>query len=470
MRTSDPFLNEHLVDSYVFHIGGRLWPISIRDQMLRGRLVIDKALEQGLIHRDRSVAVVGAGAAGVTAALRAADKGVPVTLFEKTGRLFARHALCSTRWVNPTQYDWPAGHWDASALPWPGTPSMPLTWEKPDYANALATEWRAQFNRKYSRLSTFLTVKLSSVADTPPKAVSPDLVRVEWSDDTGKNRKDFGMVVLAMGFGEEKCYLYPGHPYRGFEFWANDPFALPNLGCAKPPRILISGGGDGSLQDFLRITTKCKSAEEVWRGLPVSAQRILGELRDVEEQALRAFGLGSGLDFSSDCPMLNQLHSHYDTLTKTVHRNPRVQKALDRLIRDDFVFLNVVYPCTHYSQSYALNRFLVLLVAHHLECVRPCLAPILYDNRAVVDVQCQGSHTPGDPAICYGQPHEVFFKQKNACSMRLPPPPWTPDDTQGIFDVVIVRHGIEPTPLRAGYGSGAPMPPLRQLLPYHLPT
>lgn len=109
MRTTDPFLNDHFAGAYVFHIGGRLWPISIRDQMMRGQLVIERALEQDLIHQNRPVAVVGAGAAGVTAALRAAEEGVPVTLFEED-RLFARHALCGTRWVHPTQYDWPVSH------------------------------------------------------------------------------------------------------------------------------------------------------------------------------------------------------------------------------------------------------------------------------------------------------------------------------------------------------------------------
>ena len=84
----------------------------------------------------------------------------------------------------------------------------------------------------------------------------------------------YGLVISARGFGDERCFLeWPnppltrnGHPFRGFEFWASDPFERPNLGVPNRagddprPRVLISGGGDGAMQDFLRIMTRHKSA------------------------------------------------------------------------------------------------------------------------------------------------------------------------------------------------------------------
>ena len=280
MRTTDPFLNDHVTGSYVFDIGGRLWPISIRDQMVRGRLIIERALEQrSLIHQDRPVAVIGAGAAGVTAALYAANQGVPVTLFERD-RLFARHALCRTRWVHPTQYDWPVSHWDAGCFPWSATPAMPLTWHHADFAYDLALEWEIQFMRQYSRLAHLLTVRMpTTVTNVTPAVDAAHLARVDWTGPTGVGHANFGMVVRAVGFGEEKCYVSPAHAYRGFEFWANDPFALSNLGCPAPPNVLISGSGDGGLQDFLRIVTRCNSALEIWNHLSITARQILTDVR-----------------------------------------------------------------------------------------------------------------------------------------------------------------------------------------------
>jgi len=39
----------HLVAPLFFDIGGRQAPISIRDQMVRGRMAVDRAIEEGLI-------------------------------------------------------------------------------------------------------------------------------------------------------------------------------------------------------------------------------------------------------------------------------------------------------------------------------------------------------------------------------------------------------------------------------------
>ena len=115
----DPFLRAHIIRPFIFDIGGRLSPISIRDQMLRGQLIVDRALEAGYIDGyGRDLLVVGAGAAGATAAIHAAGKGVSTWLIEQETGPFYRQANCSSRWVDPTQYDWPQEHWSEGKYPW----------------------------------------------------------------------------------------------------------------------------------------------------------------------------------------------------------------------------------------------------------------------------------------------------------------------------------------------------------------
>ena len=148
MPALDPFLIHHLVGSFHINIGGRLAPLSIRDQITRGWLAVDRAIEQGLIHEKRELLVIGAGVGGVTAAMTAATAGIKVTLMDQAPRPFSRHAGCR-RWVDPTQYDWPVGHWLRASIPWPAVPPLPmppLRWPAAGRANVLVGDWTARFN------------------------------------------------------------------------------------------------------------------------------------------------------------------------------------------------------------------------------------------------------------------------------------------------------------------------------------
>ena len=80
---ADPFLLAHLVGPRIFDLSGKLNPISIRDQMVRGRMLIDRAFEANLIGPDESLLVIGSGACGATAAVRAAERETQTLLIDK---------------------------------------------------------------------------------------------------------------------------------------------------------------------------------------------------------------------------------------------------------------------------------------------------------------------------------------------------------------------------------------------------
>jgi hypothetical protein len=68
-----------------------------------------------------TIAVIGGGAAGATAALAAATLGYTVSIFEQRPTLFHLQQGCDIRWLPPHIYDWPASGSDS---PYAGLPLL----------------------------------------------------------------------------------------------------------------------------------------------------------------------------------------------------------------------------------------------------------------------------------------------------------------------------------------------------------
>lgn len=471
----DPFLFYHKVSENHVNIGGRWHPLSIRDQMLRGRWAVERVLPI-LDENHDELAIVGAGVGGVTAAMTAVTAGIKTTLFEAANHPFARHARCG-RWVDPTQYDWPLEHFTQGRVPWPNTPPLPLQWRNPGRAFALVGDWRIQFQiflQRYRSTGLFPWRPNSSVLAL--QAVQSG-VQLTWGEQKKPQQKTFRLVVSAMGFGEERSYLTdsqgdPASHFRGYPFWDSDPFENPNLswtGKGEPPRVLISGGGDGALQDFIRVTTKCRSARELLDCLRLSVKRratVQKRAQDAEDQAVRALVWSNSA--SADCPILNRLMADFQSLADELYQLAGVQRRLNSIIRDDFKKLWFVHPCKHFTVGYALNRLLVLLLMKHL---RQTEAPFVHKpDFRVVEVRCNGHPGPTDPGSCHGRPHGVVMWPKRDC--HPDPPGSSPHRREKIeaeFDVVILRHGIIPPSQTFMTNPTVTLPPSRQLLPYHYP-
>jgi len=98
------FLEAHRVFSHLYLLSPGPSPISIRDQMLRGRLIVEELDHEKIINKDKPLLVVGGGAGGVTAAMFAAEKSIHTTLVEKKLACFSVQKL-SSRYIHPNQYD-----------------------------------------------------------------------------------------------------------------------------------------------------------------------------------------------------------------------------------------------------------------------------------------------------------------------------------------------------------------------------
>jgi hypothetical protein len=466
---TDPLLLAHTVRPFHFDIGGKISPSSIRDQMFRGRVLVDRAYEQGLINSNRPLLVIGAGAAGVTAAIRAAQLDMPTVLIERNSSAFDRQAVCTTRWVCPTQYDWPLEHWQQGHYPWLG-PSMPLPWGA-SYANMLAVVWSHELSQAQARYRnlTFLpntVIDRSKCQADGSFATNGYQLEVYLTPHGGPHY--FGMALSSMGPGTETTVV---GDYKGFSFWDTDPFEEDYFGLNQDanPYAIISGGGDGALQDFLRVITKKKSANDIYQSLsPFLKEEIENRIQTADDQAQRAHVWGS--TWQHDCQVFSTLHDAYqdaidELATSGIWR--RVGYELGDLIFASAHSLQVklVHPCEHFTKCYALNRFLVLLIDKFIK--QEVGRSLIEANTAIIGVKGVRHTCQLDPIDCHGEDHEVRLGSADCevLAEYLSGRGAIPSKSVEPYQVVIIRHGVKAQSFIVGGHAGTNS---RHLLPYYV--
>lgn len=478
---ADPFLLAHEVEPLLFDIGGPRAPIAIRDQMVRARYLIERLRHAGLVARGSHVLIVGAGAAGVTAALDAVSHGLLVTLIDALPLPFQLQARCRTRWIDPTQYDWPQPHWHVARWPVSSrTRGFPLPFIA-DRADRLARSWSSTLALARAGLAGRLHVRPhTKLAAWPTPVLSPAGLVIARDAQLLPSGGAMTMlqaaaVVLARGFGTERCVVEDNPPrhgrgparYESSRFWDTDPYESHGMGLSvTAPSIVVSGGGDGALQDFLRLVTGLPSAAALLHRLTADPKVrdaiaiVRTTLAAEEDQAQRAL-LWSGTT-EHDHDVLERLHgAHRSTVDAIVRSSvwPIITSALARLVGSRNVLgIEMTHSCTHFPAAYALNRFLVLLVARWLETQRTP-SPLRSGVRLVrVDPAAPGHVCTGG---CWGPSHVATFVP-HAC---LPGTAPSGSIAPLSYDGIVVRHGIEPHALAAGAARRV----VRQSPPYHYP-
>ena len=452
----DPFLHAHQMGIRLFSIGGKLFPISFRDQMIRGQLFVDRAVERGVLEKNDPnhfpLLIVGAGVAGISATLRALEHRVRVVLVERQDDALGVQANCQHRWISPTLFDFPVDHWRADQFPWPAPlpPPPPLAW-RADWAHKLVIAWRGILAEAEMNNRGLFTPRWNSQVDFDHVLLDPSgrflAANVCMTDPRTGNKQvnphNVAVVLLATGFGNEKCYLRPPnsprHPTWGYNFWQKDPYLKPNLGlpATQQPLVLISGSGDGALQDFLRIVTGGRRACEIYDQVPLPTD-LLGALQSAQERGMRLFNWGRGP--IHDHTGLKQLHQEVEGVVAEFLRRggTALRHSLDTLLHHPVPPIQLLYECTHFSACYALNRFLTLLLGRYLE-EQPGRGSVLLDKRRVVQITSTDGHVcQSNPRGCHGRTHEVTWIGVPDCRQGV-------TSARGTFlaNVLIIRHGID---------------------------
>jgi len=242
----------------VFVLGSLNRHITIHSQQCRAINLIQALMKEAGGLDGRSLAIVGAGFAGLTAAAFAVEKTTArVSVFEAAPRPLWIQDSCRSRWLHPGIYDWPY----AGSLE-PSTALPVLNWHSGS-ARDVASHVRIQWDRIVARkglLATHFETEIRGVAKS-----SGGLV-LTLADG---NQLGFDLVVLAVGFG-----LETGGPGR-VGYW-NDADGLDDI--AKGSAVLISGFGDGGLADVLRLCLpdmRQASLVELVRDVPAEIRRGL---------------------------------------------------------------------------------------------------------------------------------------------------------------------------------------------------
>lgn len=238
--TADEIIAEALIpDTHsVFVLGSFEQRVTVFAQQVRALNLVDAILSRGLVPETGRVAIVGGGAAGITAAValaRAAPNLKALDLFDsRSDVLELQHN--SNRYLHPHFYDWPKA---GSDNPDAGLPIMNWT---AGSAGEVAASLRAQFD--YAHRTSILSFQADMrVTGLNPSTISTVRVLVPGASSIGKI---YDVVILAIGFGLE-AFLDGDTP----SYWLPSQMSAPLLTPQPEPLIFVSGNGDGGLVDFL---------------------------------------------------------------------------------------------------------------------------------------------------------------------------------------------------------------------------
>ena len=204
-----------------------------------------------------TIAIIGAGAFGVTAAVAAASIGYKVVIYEQHQMILPMQRGCDTRWVNPRYYEWPDAGSDARYA------VLPLMAWQSGSADQVAEQLSRTFQRHKDE-----TGRIKLILDTIELTVRPSrggfrvecrYRRVDGHMETEDPRVD--AVIYAVGFGVEADYEQNTPSY-----WHNDDLAQVEL-RQRDRHYLISGLGDGGLTDLARLKVRRFRHERIFHEL-----------------------------------------------------------------------------------------------------------------------------------------------------------------------------------------------------------
>ena len=305
----------HKAGVRLYNLSAGMNYVSIKDQAVRACALIDSIKAAGWLHRLRpavdvyDVVVVGAGAAGVTAAWRAASYGLKVLMVEKADTPFSALLGCTDRIISFSMYDWPEPFCEAEHFP--SLQDRPVKGKRidednfpvysnsnePQLASIYAAQWLTRLgldgsrvcrsNAKYPIEWNFGYIAVperlpESVYAPPAQAIS---VQLTPTYPAAQRRSiQAANVILATGIGAEREI----DGYRPPPFWTNNPSApwtTPSVTTPKPRKnIVISGAGDGAIQDTLKSLFR----NQVVNLIPLAEYLLRGKTSHIIKASLLA--------------------------------------------------------------------------------------------------------------------------------------------------------------------------------------
>lgn len=414
----------------IYCLGGEVRPGSVRDSIWRAGAVVELLARDGSIATGKDVLIVGAGISGMVATIHALAAGANVVLLENREGSYAPFATCVVREICPNTYDYPMPSWTRTKHPHRRFSRGYATVVK--WKTATAAEVFEQVELKFSELTERFSDNYTPAFNTRLESPLPSngKIGVQLRDLATKTAtpRSFDVVILATGIGELNRRIElpsPPHPkntwssFEGFCYYDNDPILHTNgPQIARGKRVLLVGGGDGSLVDFVRLMTGQKSIRPTLRDLGLRGDDVKG-LQDIARYMWLALNRADSA----------ALHNTYDQLQARMVAfiddlwtdSSAIQQNIAQLIISDPADrpkVQVAIHCCHFGFAYLANRVLAQLIARHLatDLVRenggmfPFRIGVTVD--AITAIPATRHVCTGDDrcrADCARYPHDVTF-------------------------------------------------------------
>jgi hypothetical protein len=285
----------------VFVIGAFDSRITFYSQQVRALSLVHALQDQGVLRDGARLAVVGGGAAGITAAAAAAlISDITVDLYERADEVLPLQRATQRRRLDPHIYGWPAvGSDDPVAdlplLDWTAGPAQ-------EVRRDVKQEFEAVVDAVAPRLRVHLRHNITA-ARAAGTALQLDFRRDLRAGELGEadgqlpGQATFDLLLLAFGFGLEETLPLPGVPSSSY--WSDAGVPVAEFEGRPAPRFLVSGNGDGGLIDLVAAASAHFDHAGMIREIvdQPNIKVIAERLEAIDGRALAAFAANAGFDF-----------------------------------------------------------------------------------------------------------------------------------------------------------------------------
>jgi hypothetical protein len=222
-------------------------------------------------------------------------------------------------------------------------------------------------------------------------------------------------IILAAGMGAENVTLPGG--VKGTPFWALDQLKKKATANQK---IGVFGGGDGAMQDVLRLITKFKHPLEIISFLEKNLYvknalaKHLPVLENLEQQSRQIATWSSRESYELIDQQCNDIAS-------TLAKDRKIALRVVQCLRSGTGCVHHFIKERNFGKAYLLNRFCIYLILHSLAYP--------YKNRSNMDYRLHWDSS-------------IIFSKKNLTTITVTFANKY-HNYKNSFDLVVVRFGIE---------------------------
>ena len=235
------------------------------------------------------------------------------------------------------------------------------------------------------KASTYMSEDVLSLAGG---ALSVPLVTRQDGDLT-TSLETYDCIIVATGPPRE---ITKFKNYESSGFWDNDDFEKEHSGLDTEDKVVISGSGDGGVQDFIRILSRQPSVRHVFSEIDFDGSLVKSSIGEKAMQLERASNLSPNPKFLES--FKEQLHVECELQVRALlEQTTGLCERIERLCKDRPHETTLVCSSSHFDCRYALNVFTALLLSISLEdaCSKNRPINILY-NEKIADIAGPNHH------------------------------------------------------------------------------